>query len=308
MTKIAILGASGHIGKNVVFYLSRTSEYELFLCVRSVDKMTKLIKEMNLSINNIKIIDIKDFGSKEVDVVINATGVGNSAAITLDPSNVLKVTEDYDNKIINYLTSNKKALYINFSSGVVYGTDFLEPANDKTVSNININDVTKEDSYTIAKFTSEVKHRQLKNLNIVDIRVFSFYSRFADLSYQYLISDIINCIKNKKTLITNKIDIIRDFIHPEDLVSIITKIIQKREMNIAIDAYSKAPISKFNLISFFKDKYDLKFNISDDVITSITGVKMKYYSENKIANKELQYMPVYDSLGAIEQEVKYILS
>ena len=39
--KVAILGASGHIGENLIFYFSQKSNYELFLFSRNKTKIKK---------------------------------------------------------------------------------------------------------------------------------------------------------------------------------------------------------------------------------------------------------------------------
>ena len=40
--------------------------------------------------------------------------------------------------------------------------------------------------YALSKINSEIKHRKLKHLNIIDLRLFSFFSRFMNLKSKFL--------------------------------------------------------------------------------------------------------------------------
>ena len=163
------------------------------------------------------------------------------------------------------------------------------------------------DYYAIAKINAEAKHRSLNKFNIVDIRIFSYFSRFIDINSNYFICDLIRSIKNSIVFKTGPENIIRDYIHPYDLFSLVQKIIIKKKINDVFDAYSKMPISKFEIIEYFKNKYSLKYTVIKSFDNStISGFKEIFYSKNTKANK-IGYNPDYASLDCIIQEVNEII-
>ena len=64
---------------------------------------------------------------------------------------------------------------------LLWEPDFSVPVDESTYSKWGINHISEADYYGIAKLNSEVKLRALKDLNIVDLRVFGYFSRFIDL-------------------------------------------------------------------------------------------------------------------------------
>ena len=218
MNKIAILGANGHIGKNLISYFS-TSNHNLFLFSRKKKLFSKFIKNFHFT-NSPKICDYKKFEKFHYDLIINCVGSSDPAKIA-ENARIQNITEYYDNKIINYLIENQKSMYIFFSSGIVYDGEFKNPVKSTTKLSMNINKTKKSDFYKISKINAEIKHRLLSDLNIEDIRIFSFFSKFLDLNSSFLMADIVNSVKNKTVFVTNSQNIKRDFVHPKDLFQLI---------------------------------------------------------------------------------------
>jgi len=306
MKKIAILGATGYIGKSLVFNLLSEKGVEFFLFARSKNKLNKFLKNIKGE-RKFKSNHFKKFNNYKYDTIINCVGIGNPSEMKKSGVKIFEITEEFDNLILKYLLLNPKTLYINLSSGAAYGKKIEKPIENNSYSTLNINNLDQGDAYSIVKINSEAKHRTLKNLNIVDLRIFSFFSRFLELGPGYLISDIINSIKNKTILITKPENIIRDYINPRDLLDLIKLIIKKRKINDVFDVYSAEPVSKFDLLKYFKKRYDLKYKIKKDPkLDSPTGIKNAYYSKNKKANK-LGYKPKFSSLMGIDYEINNLL-
>src|SRR3989339_184526 len=299
--KIAVLGATGHISKSLIYNLSRQKRYDLFLFARNLQKLKKFLKEINCE-NEHNVNTFNKFDSGKYDAIINCVGVGIPSKVKELGSEIFNLTESFDNMVIEYLNKHSKSIYIYLSSGAVYGSDFKMPVCDSTCSKWNIKNIGEGDYYGISKLNCEAKHRSLKKLNIVDLRIFNYFSRFIELDSKYLLTEIITCIKNEKEFITNRENIIRDFIHPEDLVALIQNFINKKNINDAFDVYSKKPIKKFEILNFFKKEYDLKYHVSNDIsISSITGNKNSYYSKSRKA-ESIGYIPKYSSLDCIKYE------
>jgi nucleoside-diphosphate-sugar epimerase len=304
LKKIAILGATGHIAKNLIYYFSNKENYKLFLFARSETKLNEFLKTI-VDCKHIKLLPLKNFNNYFYDIVINCVGIKSNEA-GRDFLLYFKITEKFDNLILNYLLKNNNILYINFSSGAVYSTDFKKAVNKKTKTKLEINNILTTDFYKITKINSEAKHRSLNKLNIVDIRIFSYFSRFIDISSNYFICDLIKNMKNNIVFQTSPENIVRDYIHPYDLFSLVQKIIEKKKINDVFDAYSKKPISKFEILEYFKNKYNLKYEVLDNFNNfTLTGFKEVYCSKNFKA-KEIGYSPEYTSLDCITMETDKI--
>ena len=312
--KIAILGATSHIAKGLIYNFLQNGEFSLHLYIRKSDKVNQIhhfLDTIKKTVAKSYIIHkgYNDFLKCSYDVVINCIGVGTISKLQGDYTKYFTVTEEYDNLVINYLHNyHPKALYIGFSSGAIYGREFSAPVQENTTNCIRVNHITPQDYYSIVRLNSEVKHRAFKNLNIVDLRLFSYFSRFIDLSDDYFIVEVINCILNKKVLKTNKMNIVRDYIHPKDLFSLIRKCIKVDKINGAFNVVSLKPVSKWEILDYFSSEYGLKYKIIPSLnYTSATGSKNIYYSTYNNAAR-LGFKPVFNSMDAIKEESKYILN
>lgn len=304
--KIAILGATGYIGKSL------TSEFikeknSLFLFSRSKKRTRVSIASIKAEKSMYKVCTYQDFHKYTYDIIINCTGAINTTQSKVNEIEIFSVTEEIDNMVIFYLRNHKKALYINMSSGAVYGENGTKRVTKNTKTSIDVNNIKTTDYYSIAKINSEAKHRSLKEYNIVDIRVFSFFSRFVNLKAKYLMSEIVDSIVYSRVFKTNQSDVTRDYIGQKDLYELVKVVYKQKRINSAFDVYSLAPISKFKLLDSLSKKFKLNFEIVENLIRdSATGNKKRYYSLNKKADS-IGYMPIHTSLSVIETELRYIL-
>lgn len=298
--KIAILGANGHISKCAFWVYSQNPDNEFYLFSRSKAK-TESTYSIYPDVKKICFEGYADFNSYEYDVIVN--GVGSWDSLDQDSKIIFKTTETYDDLIINYQLSHPDTVSIHISSGAAYTNDYQEPVTKDTKSILNINHIAECDLYSIAKINSEAKHRAYSELNIVDIRLFGFFSRFMSLEYHYLLSALINSVKNGTVFKAVNGEFWRDYIHIEDFALLMNGIGSSSGINTAIDVRSKQPISKSELIRLFVDKYNLKVEYNTEVTISKTGLKPYYYSNqpNDI------YTPHYTSLEAVENELKYFM-
>ena len=306
MKKIALLGVTGYMGTSLFSeFLSKKNKYTLHVFSRSKSKLKKMIagvpKDFPCEYHT-----YDEFYSFEYDVIINCTGIGNPSELQKNKSEIFNVTEEMDGLIIAYLKKKPKTLYINLSSGAVYGDNFKRPLTSETDSILHINKLSTSEYYAIAKINSEAKHRSLSTLNIVDVRVFAFFSSHVSSDSIFLMSEIAYCIKNKKVFETNEDNLIRDYTTPEDLYSIIQLIIKKGRMNDFFDVYSKKPISKFASLKSLKSAYGLEYRIKEGSATHPQLLKKVYYSKNK-KDKMIGYVPKFSSLDGIKNEINKMM-
>jgi len=283
--KVAILGATGHIAQGLIERLR--PDYIVTRYSRSDHRPLHML-----------------FNDTH-DVIINCIGVRE--ALWTEPHRIFEITEYADSICLAYLDVHPETLCINFSSGAVYGGEFTSPAQAITRAMFRLNDMDAQAFYGIAKLNSEAKHRALDKYNIVDLRVFSYFSQYLRPDDPSLMGEVIRCIHDGRELVTSDRDFLRDYIHPDDLAQLVKKCIELHDLNTAVDAYSCMPTGKFDILNYFRDEYGLQYRIDRDYPeTSPTGSKPEYYSNNMVA-QDLGYYPEYTSMDAIKEEAEQIL-
>lgn len=306
--RIAILGATSHIAKGLILGFHGSEKNELFLFARSPERVRLFLESIGAGNSQlIKVKPFSEFSDNDYEVVINCVGIGNPAKLANELLSIFNITEVFDNLVLEYLKGHCKTLYINFSSGAAYGTDFSAPVDVTTHARFNINAITASEYYGIAKINSEAKHRAMKDYNIVDLRVFGYFSRFIGLQEKFLLSEIVTCLQNGRVFVTGTGNIVRDFVNPQDLLSLIEACISQNSINDVFDVYSAKPATKFEIIDHFAIHHGLKYSVEDTYTPfSVTGSKDHYYSKNDKATS-VGYVPKFSSIDGIENEVSYLL-
>jgi len=206
--RVALLGATSHIARGLIASFFTRGRYELFLYARSPEWVQEFVSA--LGTGRAEIFALDAFGSTKYDIIINCIGIGDPGKLREGFSSIFTLTETWDNKILNYLAGNPDALYINFSSGAAYGGDFSRPVDKNSSAKFPIDSLAPSDYYGITKLYSEAKHRACSALNIVDLRVFSYFSRYLDLSTRFLLADVAVALKKGEELRTASDNIFRD--------------------------------------------------------------------------------------------------
>lgn len=86
-----------------------------------------------------KVYSLNEYGLEQHDVVINCIGFGNPQKLKDSLGDILRITTMFDDLIIDYLEANPNTIYVNFSSGAAYSSDFLQPVNDQSKALFTIN-------------------------------------------------------------------------------------------------------------------------------------------------------------------------
>ena len=286
MLKIAILGATSYIAKDLILSFSEKHEYDLSLFSRKSQVVSKWLECKNI-FRQYLVKSYEEFNlCLEFDVIINFVGAGDPARVAKIGSSILDVTYQYDDMVVNYLKVHPECKYVFLSSGAVYNSNFNEPVNENSKSIIPINGIKPKDWYGISKLYAECRHRALESFCIIDVRVFSYFSHNIDILASFFMADIVRAILNKNILCVSPDDMVRDYIGPDDFFQLIEKIIIAKPSNEGVDCYTGNPVSKVDMLVGIQDKFGLNYEFNDSVdAVSPTGLKSIYCSNNKNAHK-----------------------
>ena len=305
--RLAILGATSQIAKDLVLAFAKQDHHELVLFARRPDIVTQWLISVGLS----KHYAVSDFAAFSTDLhfdaILNFVGVGDPAQAAAMGASIFDVTLKYDQMALSYLDNHPLCRYIFLSSGAAYGASFEAPADENTKATVAINNLQPQDWYAVAKLHAECRHRSLAQLPIIDIRVFNYFSHTQDMSARFLITDIVRAIRDKTVLKTSSDYIVRDFIHPSDFYNLVIALLTLPATNAVVDCYSKAPIDKPTLLAAMQGKYGLQYEtVATALSINATGSKPHYYSSNTRA-ADFGYLPSMTSLESLIEEMNAIL-
>ena len=302
--RIAILGATSQIAKDLIRLFAAQSTHELALFARRPEVVVKWLDAIGLP-NRYTVTDFSYFGIDDhYDAIINFVGVGDPLKAETLGAAIVYVTLEFDELALSYLRKNPSCRYIFLSSGAAYGQIFDAPVTENTKALIDINHLQQKDWYAVAKLHAECRHRTLSHLSIVDIRIFNYFSNTQDMESRFLITDITRAIQNAEILKTSADIIIRDFISPPDFYKLVNAILNSRASNAVVDCFTKAPIDKITLLLSLQEHFGLKYEFVSDFSTiNATGSKPYYYSLNRRA-QDFGYDPSRTSLENIIVEME----
>ncbi len=306
--RLAILGATSQIAKDLVLSFAAQSAHELVLYARRPDVVAQWLTRVGLA-GRYVVADFAAFSTDEhFDAILNFVGVGDPAQAAAIGATIFDVTLQYDELALNYLRQHPSCRYIFLSSGAAYGASFDAPVDANTKATIAINNLQPQDWYAVAKLHAECRHRSLAHLPIVDIRVFNYFSHTQDMAARFLITDIVRAIRDKTVLKTSSAYMVRDYLHPSDFYGLVSAILTAPAANAAVDCYSKAPVEKSTLLEALQQSFGLQYEVVQNCADiNATGRKPRYYSLNTGAAK-FGYSPTLTSLRGVLDETSHVFS
>ena len=302
MKTVLIIGGTSHIAKGLIARFLEQPDFRVEWFGRSAERMAAFLNSEQLSGNIAFHGGYEDLFSVRGDALINCIGAGTPDKLKDDYTLWFTVLEKYDNLCLDYLKQvNPAALYVDFSSGAIYGRE-----TDGTGYRIDPNRIQVPDYYALAKLYSEAKHRAHADLNIVDIRIFSYFSRYADPNSGYLMTDILKAILNKDVLKTTDSDLIRDYISQDDLFALIRCCMAQEKLNAAFDAFSGKPVSKLEILAAFQEKFGLRTEIAELGSGSPNSTASVYIPKDHTAGN-IGYQPRFTALEGLIRETSAAL-
>lgn len=280
--RIAILGSNGHVANNL-FRSFRDNEDNIYQFSREA------IPDPFGNSSIYEVFSYNSFNSFEYDAIINCVGFGNPATIENAGVDVLTVTEDYDNLCLKYLKKNPSTKYVYISSGV---------ANNK---------LDMKNLYQFSKIYAETKHRALPELNIIDIRLYSFFTRFSNLEDSFFMSQLLKSIRDKTEFVTDESIMWRDYINPKDLYSLIQLCLQEDQINGWFNTFSLKSVEKFEILEYFQNNYNLRVKFIPKHTGFSSSNDSSYFAKGTDGVKQ-GYKPTYTSIDTIKEESEFLLN
>ncbi len=299
--KLAILGATSQIAKDLIRSLSVSPGIGLSLYARRVDAVTEWLELMQLT-GRYAVGNYTQFANTTArfDAVLNFVGSGNPAQTAAMGASILDITHEFDSLALEYLKRQPTCRYIFISSGAAYGGDFAHPASETTLAQFQINDLRPSDWYGLAKLYTECQHRALEHNPIVDIRVFNYFSDTADISARFLITDVLRAIRDREVFQTSADNITRDYIGPAEMHQMVTAILAAPPVNAVVDCYTKAPLDKLSMLEAMKASLGLSYElVGRPTGLAATGNKTNYYSTYQKASSLFGYAPKSSALDIV---------
>lgn len=316
MKRVAILGASSQIAKDLIRSFARQGRTHALLYVRDVAAMRRWLADHFI---HYPVAPYEEYGREPHEAVLNFVGVGDPQRAAQMGGAIFGVTQQFDDLALAQLQRHPERRYIFLSSGAAYGSTFLQPAGPDTHADIAINALTPQEYYSVAKLHAECKHRAHPQLAITDLRVFNYFSHTQDLNARFFITDVLRAVRDGTVLQTSPGTMVRDYLHPDDFHQLVECVLRAPPANGAIDCYSAAPIDKLALLAAMEQRYGLRYEMAaagagagdgargGAIVVNATGAKPHYYSLNRQA-AELGYQPAYTSLDGILAESAIIVS
>lgn len=305
--RIAILGATSQIAKDLVLSWSKSSDTSLLLYARRTDAVKAWLAEQGLAGRH-TVLDYAAFSqATQLDAILNFVGVGNPALAAEMGASIFDITLQYDSLALDYVKQHPGCRYLFLSSGAAYNSSFQQPASVETVTQLQVNALGPQDWYGMAKLHAECRHRALPSLPIADIRVFNYFSHTQELEARFFITDALRAIRDQTVLQTSSDPMVRDYLHPDDFFQLVQCLLAAEPANLAVDCYSKAPVDKPTLLAALQQRFALRYATTAGAAgVQATGRKPHYYSLNH-ALADFGYAPQFGALDGVLAEAEKML-
>src|SRR5512135_3651371 len=126
-SRIAILGATSQLARDLIVSLSGSANIHLFLFARRPDAVKTWLDSVGLSGRH-TVGDFQTFGGQEFDAIINFVGAGDPARLLAMGNSIFDVTLRFDEMALGYLRRHPQCRYLFLSSVAAYGSGFGKPA------------------------------------------------------------------------------------------------------------------------------------------------------------------------------------
>jgi len=282
--KILVIGSNGFIGKALLAYLKKY--YLIYTLNRNV--LHENVRNICCDISKKNELKKKIINLPNFEYIINLSGQMQKNKLKMHNSIYT------GNKNIIECFQNTKSILVFFSTTLVYG---------HSDNYSNLKSLLKPQSdYAKIKVKTENLYRK-NSKNFLILRLGNVYDN--EIKKKGLLKNLLNSIKNDTVFTVNKIESVRNYIHVDDLIRIIKKIIDKNILNKTLNI-GHQNISNKSIIKIFektfKKMYKIKnlkksylsdpnIKINPNILIKGLNYKFKNRIENSIKlNNEKKYL------------------
>lgn len=306
LDRIAILGATGHVGKCLTSALLANGEHDVVAVARNGARLDAFLATLPHG-HDCSTASFEEFARGEYDAVVNCVGVGTPAGVISAGATIFALTEQFDQLVLDHLERRPGTRCVAFSSGAAYCGTFEEPASETTPAVVPLNGIRPSDYYGVAKLASEARHRAAADCAIVDFRLFGLFSRHIDVEADFFMCSVYRAIEQGVTLCVGCENMVRDYIAPSDMATLLLEVLGAEPRNDVIDLYSAAPVAKFDALARLSESHGLVYEVLEaSTAGAATGLKPNYYSLNRRA-ATFGYQPTRTSLQVLTEEMDAML-
>ena len=232
-----------------------SAKHELALYARRSDWMREWLAGRGLSA---PVFELAAFPEGRFELIINAIGDGAPGRIKAAGADIVETTDRFDKTCLEYIDRNMECAYIFLSTGRVYGADY-EGAQIPDPRPLSPDRFSEAEPYPFAKRLAELRHRDLPHRRIADIRIFGYVSDEIDLQDDFLVAQILRALIDDTAFVTTPRDFERDYVGPDDLTSLIGRLLESGVPNEAYDIYSARPTTKFEMLEALARGFGLRY-------------------------------------------------
>lgn len=288
--KVIIIGSKGFIGSHLFTYLSQRKMYDVWGCDVVVDYSATNYFQVDAT--NANYINI--FSNHKFDICINCAGAANVADSLKNPFRDFSLNVQVVFQLLNSIKDyHPTCKFINFSSAAVYGnpsqlpikeTQSLQPISPYGWHKLYAEQICRE-------------FHQFYNIKTLSFRVFSAYG--IGLKKQLFWDLYKKGKKNNHVKLFGTGRESRDFIHVQDIASVVDLIIQKGTFNgeaINIANGQEYQIEKVATLFYNYFNKDINFGFS--------GIQHVGYPQNWVADISAIEILGYKHQVSIETGIK----
>lgn len=290
--KLAILGATGQIGRSLA--MAYASRHDVTLFARRPAAAAEFAAARGL---RFVVQPYESFPGQQFDVVVNAVGDGVPGRIRKAGADIFAVTAKFDDLCLTALERYPDTFYIFLSTGAVFGPDYREALASRRTLCVTLDTVESAQLYPLAKRVAELRHRDRPSRRIADIRIFGFVSTEIDLESDFLIAQALKATIRGEVLSAAAGDVPRDYIGPQDLVGLIDAFISAGGPNGAFDILSAAPTSKIRLLDELRRRGALRYRLEGP--QSCEPCSLPARLSNDRAAEAIGFRPVSSSIDNV---------
>jgi len=276
---IAILGATGYIGRSLARDMAAGDETALALFARDPAALAHETWPTHVSLRR-----LADFHAGDFSLVINAIGAGDPGRVASMGAEILDVTQAFDERVLSTLGPGTR--YVFLSSGAAHTL----PDGAATAGPLP--------PYTVSKLQAEARHRAMADRAILDLRIFGYADRCISQTGSFFLAELARSVATGQPFVTNRADMVRDYAGARELGALIRCWWASPGANQALDLYTRAPLSKIDLLSIVAPRYGLEIAYTTSLTDSPTGAKPVYAPTSRAA-ATLGYLPHRDSTAIV---------